>query len=125
MTKQFMAFLAATLITLTVGAGLLIVGGAAYLNQNGMAVQNSSTQADTTVNSGQEQQIAQLQGLVQQYQAREQEYQSREQQYQNQLAADKQQLEIYQQQFQQVELLLSELQQRGIITVRDGKVFIN
>lgn len=126
MKKQFMAFLAATIITLSVGIGILLVGGAVYLNQNGTVVQNS---APATVSKGassaQDEQIAQLQSLVNQYQDREKQYQDREQQYQQQLATANQQLQTDQQQFKQVQFLLAELQQRGIITISDGRVFIN
>jgi len=41
------------------------------------------------------------------------------------LASANQQLQMDQQQFQQVNMLLVELQQRGVITVSDGRVFIN
>jgi len=127
MKKQAMAFIAATLITLTVSAGLLIVGGAAYFNKNGTPVSTgpgvpaSASPADAT----QAEQIAQLQGLVQQYQDREQQYQDREQKYQQQLASANQQLQADQEQFQQVNALLFELQQRGVIRIDDGRIFIS
>jgi DNA repair exonuclease SbcCD ATPase subunit len=126
MKKQLMAFLVATIITLSVGVGILLVGGAVYLNRNGTVVQNTApAQVSASAANAQNQQVAQLQDLVTQYQDREKQYQDREQQYQQQLAAANQQIQADQQQFRQVQLLLSELQQRGIITVSNGRVFIN
>lgn len=126
MSKQFSAFIVASVITLIVAAGLLLIGGAVYFNQNGTHLQNTnvSTAAPGTTNVS-SQEVAQLQSLVQQYQEREKEYQAREQQYQQELASANQQLQMDQQQFQQVNMLLVELQQRGVITVSDGRVFIN
>ena len=125
MTKHFMAFLVATLITLTVSAGLLIVGGAALFNQNGTVVDNSVAPGSVNVSapvsadaSAQAQEIARLQNLVVQYQSREKEYQARELQYQQELSSANKQLE-------QVQMLLSELQRRGLITVSDGHIYIN
>ena len=126
MKKQAMAFIAATLITLTVGAGLLIVGGAAYFNKNGTpASVGPGVPSVSPAGSTQAEQIAQLQGLVQQYQDREQQYQDREQKYQQQLASANQQLQADQEQFQQVNALLFELQQRGVIRIDDGRIFIS
>ena len=125
MTKHFMAFLVATLITLTVSAGLLIVGGAALFNQNGTVVDNSVAPGSVNVSapvsadaSAQAQEIARLQNLVVQYQSREKEYQARELQYQQELSSANKQLE-------QVQMLVSELQRRGLITVSDGHIYIN
>lgn len=125
MNKQVMAFIAATLITLTVGAGLLIVGGAAYFNKNGTpASVGPGVPSVSPAGSTQAEQIAQLQGLVQQYQERESEYQARELQYQQQLASANQQIQADQGQLEQVNMLLFELQQRGLIRVDDGRIFI-
>lgn len=126
MNKQVMAFIAATLITLTVGAGLLIVGGAAYFNTNGTpaSVGPGVPASVSPAGSTQAEQIAQLQGLVQQYQERESEYQARELQYQQQLASANQQIQADQGQLEQVNMLLFELQQRGLIRVDDGRIFI-
>ncbi len=127
MKKQFTAFLAASMITICIGAGLFAVGAAAYFNKNGTAVQNSSVPvaADASV-SQQTAEVAQLQALVEQYKQREQEYQSREQQYQQQLNSASQQLQQDQQLLAQVQMLLSQLQRQGIITVfADGRIVIN
>ena len=123
MNKYVTAFIVATITTLTVITGLLLIGGAVYTNQNGTPIQldvSTTTNSDTSM-----QDVTQLQSLVLQYQQREKEYQLREQQYQQQLASANQQLQIDQEQLQQVNRLLIELQQRGVITVSDGRVFIN
>ena len=126
MKKQFSAFIVASLITVIVAAGLLLIGGAVYFNQNGSQMQSTSVSLSSAgTSNAPSQEVAQLQSLVQQYQEREKEYQAREQQYQAQLASANQQLQMDQQQFQQVNMLLVELQQRGVITVSDGRVFIN
>ncbi len=135
MKKQFMALLAAVVMTSCVGAGMLAIGGAAYFNRNGTAAQNSNSAVpvSNTVETQQAAQIAQLQNLVDQYQRRDQQYQDREkqyrdreQQYQQQIDQANSQLQQYQQQFSQVQMLLSLLQQRGIISVhQDGRISIN
>ena len=128
MKKQFMAILAAFLITTCIGAGIFAVGGAALLNKNTVTTLDSTTQVTTISDSNlsQQDQVAQLNDLVSQYQDREQQYQQREQQLQQQLSQANQQVQQDQQLLQQVQVLLSTLQQRGIISISsDGRIFIN
>jgi chromosome segregation ATPase len=126
MTKQISAMLAALLITVCVGAAIFAVGGVALLNRNGAAPANSQVQASQISASSSSQDVQQLQQLVSQYQAREQQYQQREQQYKQQLDQANSQLQANQRQMQQVQLLLTALQQRGLITITsDGQVMIN
>ena len=130
MKKQFMAILAAILMTACLGASIFAIGGAALVNKNGTTAANSTSQLASISGSGsnasQQDQVAQLQSLVSQYQDREQQYQQREQQLQQQLSQANAQVQQDQQVLQQVQVLLATLQQRGNITVSgDGRIFIN
>jgi len=128
MKKQFMAILAALIMTACIGVSIFAIGGAALVNKNGSTAANSTSQLASISGSNvsQQDQVSQLQDLVSQYQNREQQYQQREQQLQNQLAQANSQLQQDQQMIQQVQVLLATLQQRGIISVSgDGRIFIN
>lgn len=128
MKKQLAALLAALLMTACVGGSILAIGGVALFNPNGTAAANSLSQASQVVdaNASQQVQIQQLQALVAQYQAREQQYQAREKQYQQQLDQATVQVQQAQQQMEQIQMLLTALEQRGLITVTsDGRIFIN
>lgn len=121
MKKQIMALLVALLMTACVGGSMFAIGGAALFNKNGVQVSNSPAQAAQVSNasSSQQDQIAQLQSLVSQYQ-------QREQQLQQELSQANAQVQQDQQMIQQVRLLLSALQQRGVISIsNDGRIFIN
>ncbi len=127
MKKQVWALLAAILMTACIGLGILVIGGGALFNQNGIQASNSHAQAAQVVDSGaaSQVQIQQLQNQIAQYQARDQQYQQREQQYQQELSQAQAQLNQDQQQFQQIQILLNALQQRGLISVsNDGRIFI-
>lgn len=120
MNKKIPALLAAFLITICVGLGMLAVSGSAYFNKNGIPVVDSPISATATAAavSAQEAQIQQLQDLVNQYQAREQQYQSQITDASQQINASKQQIQQYQQ-------LLMALQSRGVISISaDGRVMI-
>lgn len=127
MTKKLTAFLAAITMTLCIGAGILLIGAGAYWNKNGSTAKDTANQpAMVAANESQQVEIAQLQTLVDQYKQRDQQYQQREQQYQQQLSSATAQLQQDQQQFQQVNLLLGTLQQRGVIALtNDGQIVIN
>ena len=130
MNKSLIAIMAALIITTCVGVGIFAIGGAAFMNKNGTTAANSPVQAATTsaavLNSPQQSaQIAQLQSLVSQYQDREKQYQQREQQLQSQLDQANAQVQADQQTVQQAQLILSALQQRGLIRITsDGRIFI-
>jgi hypothetical protein len=111
--KGWRPWLAATVITGTVACGMLAVGVAAAVNPNGVApsdtpgvaMQVSQSPADAQT------QLAQLQGLVQQYQAREAQYQA-------QLAQAQAAANGYEQ-------VLLALQQSGVIRITaDGQILI-
>jgi peptidoglycan hydrolase CwlO-like protein len=128
MNKQFIAILAALLMTACVGGSMLAIGGVALFNPNGSTPANTQAQAAQVVvtNTSQQSQIQQMQGLIAQYQAREQQYQARESQYQQQLDQVNTQIQQAQQEMQQIQALLNALQQRGLITVTsDGRIYIN
>jgi predicted Rossmann fold nucleotide-binding protein DprA/Smf involved in DNA uptake len=128
MKKPFMAVLIALLVTACVGASIFAIGGAALVNKNGVTASNSPVQASnaSAVNSSQQaDQVAQLQSLVSQYQDHEQQYQQRDKQLQDQLAQANSQIQQDQQTMQQVQMLLSALQQRGLIRLtNDGRIVI-
>lgn len=121
--------LVAFLITSCVGVSILAVGGAALFNKNGTVASNSASQITTvsdTNSASQTDQTAQLQSLIAQYQDREKQYQQREQELQQQLAQANAQVQSDQELIQQTQMLLSALQQRGLIRVtNDGRIFIN
>jgi len=125
MKKQFIALLAALIMTLCVGGAMFAISGVALFNPNGTVAANSQTQV-VDPNANQQSQIQQLQSLVAQYQTRDQQYQAREVQLQQQLGQANVQVQQSQQQMQQIQALLNALQQRGLITLTsDGRIFIN
>ncbi len=120
MKKQYTALLAAFLITICVGAGMLLVSGSALLNKNGLPVANSPAQATATAEykSAEQAQIDQLQQLVA-------EYQTREEKYQNELANAGQQFDQANNQIRQYQMILLALQSRGLISIdQDGRVIV-
>ena len=128
MKKSLVALLVALLITACVGTSILSIGGAALLNPNGSSPSNSPAQAvePVSLNTAQADQVAQLQNLIAQYQAREKEYQQREQQLQSQLDQANAEVQSDRETLQQAQMLLTALQQRGLIRITDdGRIFIN
>mgnify|MGYP001179483995 CR=1 FL=1 len=120
MKKQYTALLVAFAVTICMGAGMLLVSGSALLNKHGLPVANSPAQATATavVTSAEQAQIQQLQSLVTQYQTREVKYQS-------ELSSAGQQLQQATDQLRQYQMLLSALQNRGIIAIdASGRVSI-
>ncbi len=129
MKKPIVAALIALFMTACVGAAMFIIGGAALLNKNGTTAANSpsqTAQAQTvSLNTQQSDQIAQLQNLVSQYQDREKQYQQREQQLQNQINQANAQVQSDQQTIQEAQALVQALQERGIIRIANGRIFLN
>jgi uncharacterized protein YlxW (UPF0749 family) len=118
MKKQYMALLAAFGITICMAAGMLLISGSALLNKNGVPVADSPAAATATaeVKSAEQGQIQQLQSLVS-------EYQTREVKYQSELSTAGQQLQQATDQLRQYQMLLTALQNRGIITIdENGRV---
>jgi peptidoglycan hydrolase CwlO-like protein len=120
MKKQYSALLAAFLITMCVGAGMLLVSGSALMNPNGLPVADSPAAATATaqVHSAEQAQIQQLQSLVT-------DYQNREIKYQAELKSAGQDLQTVNNQIRQYQMLLVALQNRGYITIdANGQVTI-
>ena len=113
MRKQFVAFLAAFIITGVVALSMLVVGVSAAVNPNGVAVSNTpASSASKTASTSVSDQvvIAQLQSQLATYQARDQQYQAA-------LASDNQQLSQASQEIQMIQQLLAYLQNRGLIQI--------
>ena len=127
MKKPIVAALIALFITACIGAAIFTIGGAALLNPNSSPTSNSPAGATVaSVNiSQQTDQVAQLQNLVAQYQQHEQQYKQREQQLQDQLAQANSQIQSDQQTIQQAQMVLQALQQRGVIRIADGRIYLN
>lgn len=128
MNKQFVAVLAALLMTGCIGGSMLAIGGVALFNPGGTTTTNSNVQASQAVdtNSASQTQIRQMQDLISQYQARELQYQARETQYKQQLEQGNTQIQQAQQQMQQIQILLNTLQEHGLITEgSDGSIYID
>lgn len=122
--KKTPALIAAFVMTLIVGLGMLLVGANAYFNPSSVALASSSSantaDVSTTATSSADSagQLQQLQSLVAQYQSREQQFQQQLNQLQQQLTQSNTQSQQYQQ-------LITELQRRGIIQVnQNGQILI-
>ncbi len=121
MKKHYTALLAAFIITLFIGGGMLLESVSALVNPNGLPVASSPAEVTATAQyqSAEQAQIDQLQKLVADYQAREAQYQA-------ELASAGQQLQQANSQVQQYQMILMALQSRGLITVTsDGRIFVN
>ncbi len=121
--KRFQGFVAATLITVVVGVGMVGIGANALSNPNSVPVSDSpakaaqvSTSASTADPAAA--QIDQLQNLIKQYQSREKQYQTEVQSLSQKLADANSQVD-------QLQQVLQALQDRGIIQItRDGRIFL-
>jgi peptidoglycan hydrolase CwlO-like protein len=129
MNKQLAAMIAAILMTVCIGFAILAIGGMALFNPNGTAAANSPSQLSSVSpeQPAQDQaQIQQLQSQIAKYQQQQLQYQQRETLLQQQLDQANAEIKSAQNQVQQIQALLTTLQQRGIITIAsDGQVFIN
>jgi len=117
------ALIAAFLTTAVIAVVMLMIGISAYINPDSVPVNSSPvTQANASnvslAQAAGSDQVAQLQALVAQFQSREQQYQAREQEYQSQLSQANTQIQQYTQ-------ILTQLQQRRIISIdRNGQISI-
>ena len=128
MSKHAAALTAAILITICAAVAIFAIGGAALLNRSGVKAANASSKGPGVSDAAivQRTQLEQMQVQILQYQAREEKYQQREQQYQQVLAEAQSKVQAAELQSQQVQSLLGELQQRGLITIaNDGSIYIN
>lgn len=109
--KRKQALIAAALMTVVVALSLLAVGVNAAMNPNSVPASDSPTAdlAASTSSTSAEGQINQLKSLITQYQAREKQYQ--------------QQLSTVNGQVQQLQSVLVQLQQAGVISIQnDGTI---
>jgi len=119
MKKTVPAFLAALLITVVIGAGMLLIG------QDALGISTALAASKTTSALPADAQ-AQIEQALVQYQSREMQYQAELQQAIDQINATNQQLDQANQQIQQYQNLLAQLQENGLITVNsDGTVTAN
>ena len=119
MKKTISAFIAALLITVLLGGGMLLMG------QNALGVSTAKAEAAQTTQVSADT-IAQYEQIVAQYQARESQYQDLIAQASTQITTANQQIELANQQLQQYQSLLQQLQSSGLITISsDGTVTIN
>ncbi len=128
MKKPLIAALLALFMTACIGAAMFIIGGAALLNKNGTKSADFPAQSAQTVSlntAQQSDQVAQLQALISQYQDHEKQYQQREKQLQDQLNQANSQLQSDQQTIQQAQMIIQALQERGIIRIANGQIFLN
>jgi peptidoglycan hydrolase CwlO-like protein len=112
MKKHYTALLAAFVITICIGAGMILISASALWNKNGVPVADSPAAATATaeIKSAEQAQIQQLQSLVT-------DYQTREAQYQNELRSAGQDLEQANNQIRQYQIVLMALQNRGYIEI--------
>lgn len=129
--KRLQGLMAATVITLIVAFGMVVIGADAASNTNTAPINAAPASAPAAspanqVQSASQAQLDQLQSLIKQYQDREKQYQSREQQYQTELKSVSQKLNDATSQVDQLQQVLMALQQRGVISIsRDGRIFVN
>ncbi len=124
MKKQLPALVAAILMTAFIALIMVVTSANALLNKNGVDPSNSASVGTSTstdsVSSTSQAQIKQLQDRINEYAQREQQYQQREQQYQQTIGSDQLQLQQAAVQFQQIQQLLSALQDRGLIRIQNN-----
>jgi chromosome segregation ATPase len=128
MSKHAAALAAAILITICAGAAVFTVGGSALLNRAGVKAANASAKGAGVSDAAivQRTQLEQMQVQILQYEAREEQYREREKQYQQVLDQAQSEVQAAHAQSEQLQALLNELQQRGLITIAaDGTVLIN
>ena len=116
--KKTPAIIAAFIMTVVIGLGMLLIGANALFTPDSVAQAGAPGSADGSAALASAEQVQQLQSLVAQYQ-------EREKQYQQQLDQAKQTLNQANTQLQQYQQVLQALQQRGLITInRDGSISI-
>ena len=144
--KRLQGLIAATLVTVIIGLGMVAIGVNAASNADSVPVsdspasasqasgsQASASQVSATTSqivnvsntAADQAQIDQLQATVKQYQAREKQYQDREKQYQTELAKITQQVNDATARADQLQQILMALQERGVIRISDdGRITI-
>ncbi|HNK63627.1 MAG TPA: hypothetical protein PLE14_06210 [Anaerolineales bacterium] len=119
MNKSLPALFAALVTTILTGSAILLIGGNAFFNSNGVSISKTRpTAAEQSTLAEQSAQIQDLQNQIAEYQAREAQYQTQLNEAANRLNSSNAQIQEYQQ-------VLFTLQNLGIITIDNGRVFIN
>jgi peptidoglycan hydrolase CwlO-like protein len=133
--KRLQGIIAATIVTIIISLGMVVIGADAATNVNSVPVSNSpaaaslaSATANTSAQAAQDAQSAQLtamQAQIDQLQNLVKQYQSREQQYQTEIKSQAQKLAGANQQANTFQQVLMALQQRGLIQITsDGRIFV-
>lgn len=120
MKNTLPAFIAALLITILIGAGMLMMGQDALNTSTAQAaaVETSSTISVDTA--------SQYEQALAQYQTREAQYQTEITQAIETITTANQQIDLANQQIQQYQSWLTQLQNSGLITIAsDGTVTVN
>ena len=122
MKKTVPAVLAALVITMLVAGGMFAVGGQALLGSVSVASEVTAmpVQAQTT-----DQTTLALQNQLAVYQARDAQYQEQLNLASQNITQANEQIELANQQIQQYQTLLTDLQNRGVITIaEDGTISV-
>ena len=142
--KRLQGIIAATIVTVVISLGMLVIGADAATNVNSVPVSNppaqaslaSSSTAGTAANTtaqtaqdsaaaAQDAQFKAMQDQIDQLQSQIKQYQSREQQYQTEIKSQAQKLAQADQQANTFQQVLAALQDRGLIQItRDGRIFV-
>lgn len=120
MKNTLPAFIAALLITILIGAGMLMMGQDAL---NTSSVQAAAIETTSTISVDT---ASQYEQALAQYQAREVQYQTEITQAIENINTANQQIDLANKQIQQYQSLLTQLQNSGLITIAsDGTVTVN
>lgn len=120
MKKTLPAFIAALLITVGIGAGMIVVGQDSL---SASAAEAATAQTNTALTA---EQISQFEQIVAQYQGREALYQNQINEAIVQINTANQTISQANQQLQEYQSLLQQLQSSGLITIEsDGTITIN
>ncbi len=138
--KRLQGIIAATIVTIVISLGMLVIGADAATNVNSVPVNNSPAQASLASSStanvsaqtaqdsaaaAQDAQFKAMQAQIDQLQSQIKQYQSREQQYQTEIKSQAQKLAQADQQANTFQQVLAALQDRGLIQItRDGRIFV-
>lgn len=117
--KQIPALIAALVMTLVVGTGLLALGLDALFPHT-VAASSAAPASQAALNT------ADVQKLLDEYKAREAKYDTQLKDAAKRISQDEQMLAQASRQVRAYQSVLMQLQQQGIITVtRDGRIFVN
>jgi peptidoglycan hydrolase CwlO-like protein len=142
--KRLQGIIAATIVTIVISLGMLVIGADAATNVNSVPVNNSpkgvpaaaslasaassstaNASAQTAHDTAQAAQLTAMQAQIDQLQGLVKQYQTREQQYQTELKSQAQKLATANNQANTFQQVLTALQDRGLIQITsDGRIFV-